>query len=383
MSSPGAPIARGRGVNAAGRRFDKRGRLCLNGAKASAPLALLQRIKTPFVEPPAEEPTRLRTRSRSIGELLRDRREELDLDLETIGATLRIKPAYLVALEQGRSHELPGAAYATGFIKAYSRHLGLDEEAVLNRFKDESTGFPARQDLSLPVPLGERSLPGAAMLLIALILALCGYGTWYYLSTGERNRPERVTSVPHALQPAPAPAQSAGGITLARGLPGLAGSDAAAPTPEPSPASPQAQPQPAPPPQEPSSSATQFSVPPAQSPPPAAKAAAPPPPAAASPSPAPPAAAGDASRVTIKALADCWIQVRGGDDAIVYSRVLKSGEVYKVPMKPGLFLRTGNAGALQITVDGKPAPAIGGIGAMRRDVALDPAELAAGTAVHG
>jgi cytoskeleton protein RodZ len=379
----------------AGARFDKRGGLCLNKAKASAPLALLQRIKTPFVEPPAEESVRLRTRSRSIGEILRDRREELDLDLETIGATLRIKPAYLVALEQDRSHELPGAAYAMGFIKAYSRHLGLDEEAVLSRFKDESAGFTARQDLSLPVPLGERSLPGAAMLLIALILGLCGYGTWYYLSTGERNRPERVTSVPQALQPPPQSAslpapQSTGGVTLARGLPAPTGSDpvtaaapaaaaAAAQAQQAPPAS--AQPRPQPPQADAAAAPTpQFSVPPASKPESATKVA-----AAGSPPPgtAAPAAAGDVAHVSIKAIADCWVQVRGADDSVVFSRVLKSGEVYKVPAKPGLFLRTGNAGALQFAVDGKPVPSIGGIGAMRRNVALDPAELAAGTAVHG
>jgi cytoskeleton protein RodZ len=67
----------------------------------------------------------------------------------------------------------------------------------------------------------------------------------------------------------------------------------------------------------------------------------------------------------------------------VFSRVLKSGETYAVPARAGLMLRTGNAGALQIAVDGKPVPSIGGIGAMRREVALDPGELAAGTAVHG
>jgi cytoskeleton protein RodZ len=353
-------------------------------------LALLQRIKTPFVEPPAEEPARPRARSRSIGELLRDRREELDLDLETIGAMLRIKPAYLVALEQDRSHELPGAAYAMGFIKAYSRHLGLDEEAVLSRFKDESSGLTARQDLSLPVPLGERSLPGAAMLLVALILVLCGYGTWYYLSTGERSRPERVASVPSALQPPAQPATAiGGGITLSRGLGAGSDSTPSAPSPPPaaapqSPPDPQPQtaaPAPAAPPTQTAAAAPQFSVPPPASPAPAAKPPATPPPAA--PQATPAAAGGDASRVSIKAVADCWIQVRGGDDSIVFSRVLKSGETYKVPAKAGLFLRTGNAGALQIAVDGKPAPSIGGIGTMRRNVALDPSELAGGTAVHG
>jgi cytoskeleton protein RodZ len=46
-------------------------------------------------------------------------------------------------------------------------------------------------------------------------------------------------------------------------------------------------------------------------------------------------------------------------------------------------MRTGNAGALEIAIDGKPVPPIGGIGMLRRDVALDPTELAGGTAVHG
>ena len=83
------------------------------------------------------------------------------------------------------------------------------------------------------------------------------------------------------------------------------------------------------------------------------------------------------------ALTDCWIQVRASDQSIVFSRVLKSGEVYTVPARTGLSLRTGNAGALEIAVNGKTVPPIGGTGTLRRDVALDPTELAAGTAVHG
>jgi len=95
------------------------------------------------------------------------------------------------------------------------------------------------------------------------------------------------------------------------------------------------------------------------------------------------AAAAPAGRIAIRALADCWIQVRAADQSIVFSRVLKSGEIYNVPARGGLSLRTGNAGALEIDVDGKAAPSIGGVGALRRDVALDPSELTAGTAVHG
>jgi cytoskeleton protein RodZ len=94
-------------------------------------------------------------------------------------------------------------------------------------------------------------------------------------------------------------------------------------------------------------------------------------------------AASAAGRIDIKATADCWVQIRAPDQSIVFSRVLKTGETYRVPARSGLVLRTGNAGALTIAVDGKQVPAIGPLGALRRNVTLDPAALAGGTAVQG
>jgi len=348
---------------------------------------------------------------RLIGELLQERREELGLDLDEIGAMLRIKPGYLAALEQGRTHDLPGATYAIGFVRAYADFLGFDSQQVLTRFKAEAAGVTARPDLTLPVPLGERSLPGGALVLVALILALCGYGFWYYRSTEERDRPARVASVPAALQapalvapprlpeggapngganpPPAAPSPPSAGTTPAESA--LAPSPPLTPVAAPldqravaaaRPLSPEAAMGSAP--AKPSApGASTDSVP---RPAPAAAAQSSPPPAAtqtaAAPQPAT-ASAGSASKVAIRALADCWIQVRDADQSIVFSRVLKSGEVYSVPARTGLWLRTGNAGALEIAVNGKAVPSIGGVGMLRRDVALDPTELAAGTAVHG
>ena len=137
--------------------------------------------------------------SRSAGDLLRQRREALGRDLTEIAAALRIKPAYLAALEEGRPDRLPGPAYAAGFVRAYGEHLGLDGGEILRRFRAESGALDAKPDLSFPMPLGERGIPGGSMLLAALILALCGYGAWYYLSSAERSRPERVTEVPVEL----------------------------------------------------------------------------------------------------------------------------------------------------------------------------------------
>jgi cytoskeleton protein RodZ len=391
-------------------------------------VTFFQRIKTPFTESPTEEQARLQPRMRLVGELLQERREDLGLDIDEIGAMLRIKPAYLAALEQGRSHDLPGPTYAIGFIRAYAEFLGLDSEQILIRFKAEAAGVTARPDLALPVLLGERSLPGGAVVLVALILALCGYGIWHYLSTEERDRPARVAAVPASLQAPPAasvlvapPPLPSAAATSANGSPSDPSGPSllgAAASPPPAAASPPAAssppaaasppaaspPVPSPPPGE-ASPAAASSPPPASPGTTAGAAAHGAPPGQPAPSPVPPqqapagaavsptAPAGAAApltspsaptgRVAIHAVADCWIQVRAADQSIVFSRVLKSGETYNVPTRAGLSLRTGNAGALQIAVDGKTVPSIGGIGTLRRDVALDPTELAAGTAVHG
>ncbi|HEX3538025.1 MAG TPA: RodZ domain-containing protein [Stellaceae bacterium] len=335
---------------------------------------------------------------RSVGEILRDRREELGLDLNSVGETLRIRPHYLAALEQGRSDELPGPTYVIGFVRAYSHHLGFDAEKVLARFRSESTVLQTRPDLTLPVPLGERSLPGAAVLVVAVILALCGYGTWYYLSTDERSRPERVAAVPASLRPPPDAVPAAAPPVPAVPPRAPVSAQAAAPPPAPSPPAQSG----------PTMASGLFANTPVVPAPDTNSAAptTPPPaiidrgsptvnqPAAPRPVPDPPTAAKTqvasaspdtvvGTRVTIKAAADCWIQVRAPDQSIVFSRVLKSGETYQVPAKTGLMLRTGNAGALEIAVDGKPAPSIGGLGTLRRNVALDPDALLGGTAVHG
>ena len=87
-------------------------------------------------------------------------------------------------------------------------------------------------------------------------------------------------------------------------------------------------------------------------------------------------------RILVRAKVSSWIQVQDDfSNEILLTRLLKAGEEYGVPDKPGLRLLTGNAGALEILVDGDAVPAIGEEGAVRRGVQLDPSLLKAGTAV--
>ncbi len=88
-----------------------------------------------------------------------------------------------------------------------------------------------------------------------------------------------------------------------------------------------------------------------------------------------------ASRITVRAKSDSWIQVREANNTLLITRILRAGDSYRVPNLKGLRLMTGNAGALDILVDGKPVAPIGLFGVVRRRVLLDPERLLAGTAV--
>lgn len=88
------------------------------------------------------------------------------------------------------------------------------------------------------------------------------------------------------------------------------------------------------------------------------------------------------SRITVRAKSNSWIQVRDEAlDRLLFTRLLREGDEYEVPNRPGLHLMTGNAGALELVVDGEVAPAIGAVGEVRRNVELDPEKLKSGTAV--
>ena len=87
------------------------------------------------------------------------------------------------------------------------------------------------------------------------------------------------------------------------------------------------------------------------------------------------------ARVVIKAKTESWVQVLSRDGDLLLTRVLRPGDKYLVPNRSDLFLMTGNAGGIEIIVDGKSVPAIGQPGVVRDNVALVPERLVAGTAV--
>lgn len=303
-----------------------------------------------------------------VGAELAQARERLCLSVDEVGASLRIRAAYLTALEQGRVGEVPGGtAYALAFLRSYASALGLDPEAMVRRFKVEAAAVLSRKtELAFPTPAPGRRVPAGAAALLATVLAIGVYAGWYRLS-GEGQLPaETVAEVPAHLIPLVAPLV----VTTARPLPEATPVAAAVASVDSAPA--QAGPSPL--------NALAAERPTAAVSPGSAAAAMP---TAAMPVAAiqaPPASAGEEEppHLVVRAIADSWLQVRDRAGATVFSRVLRAGESWPVPSQPGLILTTGNAGGTVLVVDGVASGPLGAPGAVRRDLALDPEEVRAG-----
>jgi cytoskeleton protein RodZ len=371
-----------------------------------------------------------------IGFELREARERLGWKLEDVSATLRIRYPYLLALEEGRFRDLPAPAYALGFLRTYAAALGLDAAEMAQRFRAEATEMNHKTHLKFPAPVSERGVPTGAMVLLGLVLATAGYAGWYWFSA-KRPGPMRVTEVPEHLiaesnsalvtQPGGnvvAPAGNAGApppgsptsAPAASGQPVLPETSATgAALPSSAAAAPVTEPRQTPSPpsgtdtggektrEQAASVASQPAAAPAPSAATASSALAAPPTPPASPplngsltNPANAAAASAPeamAHIVLRATSDAWVQVRDRQGHILLNRVLRPGETWTVPPQdpgqPPLLLTTGNAGGTELIVDGKPAPAIGGSGAVKRDLPLDaelikrgklPAQIAAAKA---
>ena len=161
---------------------------------------------------------------RGIGEQLRARRLEVGLNLEDVVRELNIRLPHLIALEEGRFKDLPGRIYATGFLRNYAEHLGLDADAVLQTFKDE-TATPEDAPLVFPTPPPESRLPRSWVMLVALIIAVGVYSAWYYANHRDRlyaprtATPPTTQTVPKASVPAPAAASHAAAPAAAPSAP--------------------------------------------------------------------------------------------------------------------------------------------------------------------
>jgi cytoskeleton protein RodZ len=282
-----------------------------------------------------------------LGAELQLARERLGWDLEEIAASLRIRLPYLRAIEEGRIADLPGNAYAVGFVRTYASALGLDPDEVARRFRAEAKDVNRKPELSFPAPVTPRGVPAMAVVLLGILIAGGAYVGWYRYSGSAEPAREQTASAPPDRLAAMAPAVQTQSPQVASILPSVKPPAAGGAAPLPA-----------------------VTPPPVPVPVPVPVAIAPP-----APAPTPPPVA---TRLVLRAKAGGWVQVREKQGQVLLNRVMHPGETWPVPMKPNLTLTTSNAGGMEMLVDGIAAPALGAAGGFVKDVPLDPDTLKAG-----
>jgi cytoskeleton protein RodZ len=322
-------------------------------------------VQMPLVVEPKERRLHLRDVSECVPEMtagnaLRERRLVLGLDEKAIASQLRIRKDQLVAIETGDYERLPGRTYAIGFIRSYARLVGLDAERLVDQFKGEMQALEVHKPVELVFPdaAPQRSWPSGHLFAVALVVAVVVYALVHLTMPTAEPVPvaaavdSSVTVVDAVATPPAAPAVVS---APAASTPAV--------SPEPAPVAPIV----------PVLDDSQLVT--AQliqgfgqmaTLVPAASVSAP-----------VVAESSGASRITLTALEATYVQVKDPSlkkpHAVLLARVLSPGESFQAPDREGLVLLTGNAGGVQVEVDGRSAGVLGKSGQVIKRLPLEPA----------
>lgn len=72
--------------------------------------------------------------SLTLGEKLRQAREDRGLTISEVAEQTRISALYLESIENNDYRTLPGGIFNKGFVKSYARHVGLNEQDALQDY---------------------------------------------------------------------------------------------------------------------------------------------------------------------------------------------------------------------------------------------------------
>lgn len=299
--------------------------------------------------------------ARAPGELLRAAREAQGLSLDHLAATLKVTPAKLAALEEGRLDQLPDASFARALAQTVCRVLKIDPTAVLAGLPAARVAPLAGDKPALNQPFKETRLApkmfeggsagGWSRLLrpqwLAPLLLLLAAAVIYLLPESfEWPRWQDAGHPVGADSQASAPEQTADGV-----LPQPAASGALALDPAASavPAASQASAE------QPASEASAAGmVTSSTSPLPALAASVPAQEAQPSTSITQPTAAAADGPVYLSVTEDSWVEVIDGSGNTRLSRIVRAGESMAMGGVSPWRMRIGHAGGVKVSMRGQP-----------------------------
>ena len=256
---------------------------------------------------------------KSIGTDLKSEREKRQIGLSQIAEATRISSRHLESLEEGRYGDLPGGIYNRAFLKAYCQHLGLDTQAVLERY-DSEVSEPSEKPLeptTTSYQLDSRLSPIATWTVVFLFSATSLFLGRHWISSvfspyfaGTSKATGRYS--PAELVPAPARTPSPSTPRISVKIPEVSTSR-----------------------QTPMMQTRESN-------------------------PVQPASA-PTLRVELEVTQQCWISI-DSDGHRAVEKVLQPGEEQSFVATEHLFIILGNAGGVHLKINGKPARPLGKAG---------------------
>lgn len=278
----------------------------------------------------------------SFGEHLRREREMRGISLDEIVATTKIGRRLLVALEAEQFELLPGGIFNKSYVRAYAKCVGMDEDEAVAEYLQAAHETPpdtrviAQQHASIH---SNRPHQGSGFpimpVLILLVVVAGGIGGWKVYQDrllGRQKREalpaESSSPGPTATVPAASNSQPASSVAAApqSAPPAAANSTVQAASPAPKPT-------------EPAESATGQP--------------------ATTNSSAAASAADTPFEVTVRPKEAAWVSIKS-DGQYVVRGIIRPPDVKTIRATNQVVFFTGNAGAVEVTFNGKSVPLTGG-----------------------
>lgn len=111
-----------------------------------------------------------------LGEGLRAARESRRQTLQDVSDVTRVHPRLLEALEALDMTRVPSRPFAVGFVRAYARFLGVDEERAVARFKADAPD--ANEPFRAPVGVSKDRDPRLALVIVGVVLVVGAIIVW-------------------------------------------------------------------------------------------------------------------------------------------------------------------------------------------------------------
>jgi cytoskeletal protein RodZ len=138
----------------------------------------------------------------SFGDRLRHERERRKISLNDVALSTKIGTRFLQALEEEKFDQLPGGIFNKSFVRAYARHIGIDEDQAVVEYL-EASGENQAFEQPLPEETIRRAIAGEEprssvqndkprprvvsmalpweILAVALVLVAIVFATWNFV----------------------------------------------------------------------------------------------------------------------------------------------------------------------------------------------------------